>query len=132
MSEDLTLESIYQDMCVVTEVITDTKSIVQEAMFDVNTVIVSSIDSTHVPRLMFKGHVVQEASTDVKLVCTLMSTTGGTMTVEDTSNSGDLLIHVSAGDNDVITFKAIKRNYQVNDIDKELLIQKEEFVETSS
>lgn len=132
MSEGLTLESIYQDMCVVTEVLMDDLPVIQEAMFDVNTVIVSSIDNTHVPRLMFKGNVVQEASTDNKLICNLVSTAGGTMTVEDVAGTGDLLVHVGAGDNDVITFKAIKRNYQVNDIDKELLIQKEEFVETTS
>jgi len=132
MSEGLTLESIYQDMCVVTEVLTDDLPVIQEAMFNVNTVIVSSIDGTHVPRLMFKGNVVQAASTDNKLICNLVSTSGGTMTVENTADTGDLLVHVGAGDNDVITFKAIKRNYQVNDIDKELLIQKEEFVETTS
>jgi hypothetical protein len=127
MSENLILESIYSNMCSVNEVV-EKETIILEAMFDVDRVIVSSVDMVGFPRVLFRGRVLQEQSTDHRLVCSLINTDGGMMIIEDSVGQGDLSVNVTSGDNDVVTFKAIKGKYQVNDIDRELLIQKEEFV----
>lgn len=127
MSESFTLESIYENMCVLTEPVEPVASVIQEAMFNVDSVVVSTVDNSGMTRVRYRGTVMEDMSNDTRLTCRIDNTEDGIMIIEDTGN-GDLRISIISGDNSVENFKVIKRFYQVNDIDGDLLIQKQERV----
>jgi hypothetical protein len=126
MSESLTLEGIYRDMITINEVVDDS-AIIQEAMFNVSRVIVTSVDANGMPRIMYRSSVDESISTDDRLTCNIQ--TGGMLQIDKLGE--DLKITVSAGGNSVDTFKAIKGSYNVDNIDKELSIIKPELVSQS-